>query len=849
MSVIPSHEQTAHVDASGSADSAGLTGLVLRLAEEMAEAWRRGERPAVEDLLERYPELKTQPDSALPLVCEEVCLREEYGQAEAEHTVLNRFPSWRARVEHLLIDHRRRRGTRSGPGFPTAGESWADFHLLAELGRGVMGRVFLATQTALANRPVVLKVGTRDAREHLSLARLQHTHIVPLYTVHDDPARNLRALCMPYFGGASLGQVMEAVRPKPAPARTGMDLLVSLDEIQARSPVAVPTRGPARTLLSKATYPQAICVLGACLAEALKYAHERGLVHLDLKPANVLLAADGQPMLLDFHLARAPLRPGAAPPEWFGGTPKYMSPEQRLATAAVKARRRDFPEVDGRSDIYSLGLVLYEALGGEISFEPVTALPRLECCNARVTTGLADIIHKCLAPNPELRYPDGGALAADLNRYLADQPLVGVANRNIVERWRKWGRRTPAGLARLGTACGILIALVMGINQIRSQVSQHRLAVEEAVATAREQRRLRQFPEALATLSQGLETARGMWWGGRELAELIGGQMQLTQRAQAAHTLRLLADRVRFLFGAAQLPAREMQALEESCRKVWERRGLITGRLVDAGGVATDPGVQTDLLDLALLWTDLRVTLAPEALKDTARREALDVFDEAERLFGAGVVLHHERQRHARALGRLETPAPASMVPRTAWEHFALGRALLNAGNTAVAAAALDRAVALQPAGFWPNFYQGVAAFRLKQFAKAAQAFCACVALRPESAECYHNRALARRELDDLERALADYDRALELTPRLGGAALNRGILHLQAKRFPQALADLERALRDGADATAAHYHLAWVHHEQGETAAALAHLDVALRHTPGHKDALALAELLRQAR
>src|SRR5262249_10194347 len=151
----------------------------------------------------------------LPLLCEEICLREEYGQREAEAAVLDRFTDWRGPVERLLIEHRRRREGRAGPGFPSTGETWADFYLLTELGRGAVGRVFLATQPALANRAVVLKVSTPDAREHLSLARLQHTHIVPLYAVHDDAPRNLRALCMPYFGGATLGHILEALRDKP----------------------------------------------------------------------------------------------------------------------------------------------------------------------------------------------------------------------------------------------------------------------------------------------------------------------------------------------------------------------------------------------------------------------------------------------------------------------------------------------------------------------------------------------------------------------------------------------------------------------------------------------------------
>src|SRR5438445_57314 len=80
---------------------------------------------------------------------------------------------------------------------------------LAELGRGIRGRVFLAVQSSLGDRPVVLKVTRRSGGEHLSMARLQHPHVMPLYAVHDFPGLDLRALCMPYLGGATLARVFE----------------------------------------------------------------------------------------------------------------------------------------------------------------------------------------------------------------------------------------------------------------------------------------------------------------------------------------------------------------------------------------------------------------------------------------------------------------------------------------------------------------------------------------------------------------------------------------------------------------------------------------------------------------
>src|SRR5579871_4992571 len=109
--------------------------------------------------------------------------------------------------------------------FPRDGEAVGDFCLLAGLGAGAQGRVFLASQPALADRPVVVKFIPRDGQEHLALARLQHTHIVPLYSVQDIPERGLLALCMPYFGGMTLARLLQAVRHVSPERRSGQQLL------------------------------------------------------------------------------------------------------------------------------------------------------------------------------------------------------------------------------------------------------------------------------------------------------------------------------------------------------------------------------------------------------------------------------------------------------------------------------------------------------------------------------------------------------------------------------------------------------------------------------------------------
>src|SRR5437879_10410118 len=113
-----------------------------------------------------------------------------------------------------------------------------DFELLTELGQGAMGRVYLARERALGDRPIVLKVTHCRGQEHLSLARLQHTHIVPLYFAQEDPDKDHRVLCMPYFGTVTLASMLIALKEKPSEERTGADMLAVLD--RARSEAAIP---------------------------------------------------------------------------------------------------------------------------------------------------------------------------------------------------------------------------------------------------------------------------------------------------------------------------------------------------------------------------------------------------------------------------------------------------------------------------------------------------------------------------------------------------------------------------------------------------------------------------------
>src|SRR5262249_53010497 len=180
------------------------------------------------------------------------------------------------------------------------GDQFLGFELERELGRGTFARVFLAKQESLADRPVALKVSLNLLGEDKKLARLQHAHIVPIYSVHEH--EQFRAICMPYFGGFTLDKLASRVKQDDVLPVTGQviaDLLAEGGAAGSSQPAEI----SARERFAAMNYSDAIACIGARLAEGLAHAHDRGLVHRDLKPANMLLTAEGQPMLLDFNVS------------------------------------------------------------------------------------------------------------------------------------------------------------------------------------------------------------------------------------------------------------------------------------------------------------------------------------------------------------------------------------------------------------------------------------------------------------------------------------------------------------------------------------------------------------------
>jgi WD40 repeat protein/tRNA A-37 threonylcarbamoyl transferase component Bud32 len=326
-----------------------------------------------------------------------------------------------------------------------ANEVLGDFCLQREIGRGGMGVVYEAEQLSL-HRRVAVKVLSRAAvREPRQLQRFQnearaaaglhHPHIVPVYAVGTE--RGIPYYAMQYIEGETLAAVIATHRGKPT-------------EVSARTP----------------TFFRSVARLGMQAAQALDHAHQMGIVHRDIKPANLLLDNTGDVWIADFGLA---LFQGSAALTMTGdllGTLRYMSPEQALG-------RRGY--LDHRTDIYSLGVTLYEYATLEVPFRADERphvlrqvieddLPLARRVNPQVPADLETILAKAMAKDPRERYGTAQELADDLERFVQDKPIC--ANRaGLCTRVRRWARRhrplvlsmaMSVVLALAGTAIGML---------------------------------------------------------------------------------------------------------------------------------------------------------------------------------------------------------------------------------------------------------------------------------------------------------------------------------------------------------------------------------------------------------
>jgi serine/threonine protein kinase len=315
-----------------------------------------------------------------------------------------------------------------------------DFEIIKLLGRGAFGHVYLARQISL-DRQVALKISANRGSEGRTMARLEHQHIVQVFSETVDKDFNQRLLCMQLVPGIGLEKLIAMLhgthdkrKKKNSDARpewTGMQLLAMIDQSASLPTALDPSALHDREALADMDAVEATAWFGGRLAEALDFAHRHGVLHRDIKPANVLVNTYGRPMLADFNISSQPLGSEPGGEEMFGGTFAYMAPEHLDAFNPNHPAGHD--AVTPRSDLYSLGLVLQQLLTGRLVFpmprrgdDILESLRRMsdERWHTRPTCRagppgaektLERSIARCLEPDPKDRFASGAELAKQLD--------------------------------------------------------------------------------------------------------------------------------------------------------------------------------------------------------------------------------------------------------------------------------------------------------------------------------------------------------------------------------------------------------------------------------------------------
>ena len=465
------------------------------LAEEFVRRYREGERPTIE----------------------------EFARQHGEHAddIRNLFPIL-VNIEQLKADDPKGgRGRASGA---TEIEQLGDFRIVRELGRGGMGVVYEAEQQSLG-RSVALKVISgnvassprgvlRFRREAESAARLHHTNIVPIYGVGEENGVSFYAMQM--IDGVGLDVVLDALREGESQnppekdaekraagsstAEAALEVAVVLRDgsgsqtkssphvdgaassdstVDSRSADVACEKSARRKPRLGMPYWKSVARLGAAAADALDYAHRHGVLHRDVKPSNLLIDREASVWIADFGLAKQLESDNLTKTGDVIGTLRYMAPEQLEGTT------------DHRSDIYSLGLTLYELLTLQRAFDesqhgPLIrqkmhgAAPRPRNRNPAIPKDLETIVLKASAPAPADRYQSAGELAEDLQRFLDERP-VAARPVSFAEQFWRWCRRNPA--VALSTAAALALLITTAVVAVASNI-----AIRSALTVAEDAR-------------------------------------------------------------------------------------------------------------------------------------------------------------------------------------------------------------------------------------------------------------------------------------------------------------------------------------------------------------------------
>jgi eukaryotic-like serine/threonine-protein kinase len=879
--------------------------LIELLRITLEHQFQKGDCGSLDQILERFGVIRANPALLAPLAYEEYRLRCNEGQTVDRQDYARRYgvdvSSW-----HEIAGEPAEGATASNGNaaaswtefsqsvpvaaaklavarrrLPTVGERFGPFQLAALLGQGAFGKVFLARQSTLAHRYVALKVTAGPTIEADRLARMQHSNVVPIYSVHR--RGRLSGVCMPFLGSVTLADLIARFKAEARLPHSAQSLADTVAARQAElSTVVAPEASGAeqsyesrrppssdQTLAKLAARPleEAICWIIARVAAGLAHAHQRGIIHRDLKPANILIGDDGEPLVLDFNLS-TDRTPAAGHLARLGGTLPYMAPEQFESFQGGSA------EGSAASDVFSLGVVLYESLTCRHPF-PIrhgtldevvvlmlhdrqelapTPIRRL---NAAVSPGLASIVEKCLEPNPARRYRDAAELHEDLQRHLNHQPLRFARERSVVEVARKWRQRHPRLTSATSVALmSILFAAVAGsIWLSRDHQQAARIAEDDfqafhaAVPSARTL--LLVSNPASAEERDGIAAAKDVLgryhviddpqWSMRRHVRLLSAPSRNELAADISDLQTLLARRelpasAKAWCSDAPWAADAAQAIQHRCQAT---DLLITAHARQRQG-------QTDTAQpLNELTRSQPADVASWMVLGDCRRIAKD-FAGAGEACTAAIALRRDLYLtwYWRGIVRLQSGRPAdaeadfneALARRKifpgGWANRGIAR--YEQGNYAAAIDDLTTAIDHGLEDPLVYFRRARCYEALKEMDAAKRDRELGARFQLQNAQMLYERGLAHVRLEDYQAAEQDFGEAVRLAPQFIGAL--RNLAHVQSEKLSNlddAIATLNRIMEFKPDDPSARISRGVLYARQGKRDEALLDADVVLQRNP----------------
>ncbi len=711
-------------------------------------------------------------------------------------------------------------GHRSPPDPPAAAAAPTEFGkylLQRKIGRGGMATVYLAQDREL-HRPVALKILDDDTsdpeairrlhREALIVAQLQHPHIVGIHEVgvgQDSEGRSTHFIAMDFIEGGSLAELLNR-------KETSRDDLLRIVEETAH---------------------------------AAGYAHGAGIVHRDIKPANILIDRAGRALLGDFGLARGrSLGSRLTHSGQVLGTPMYMAPEQ----AEGKTR-----EIDARTDVFALGVLLYEILTGRSPFgadtpgaifrrilekdpvRPSILLPSIEA-------DLEVLCLKALEKDRSRRYPTAKEFAEDLRRFRRGEPIQ-ARPPSWGSRWKRRfaKRKAVVGTGILGVIATAIVAALLSVHFAQARrVDRSRTTTAKSESDRREAEaaRIRRLEESkLKPLVEKLQETQALFYVGNadigeRLREMESALDELEQLAldplyQRQREVWIVLGMGRFLTGdesraeRALLSAEAMGGADPRLNfylgRIYALRGIESSLSLGLGEPETRERISREWSQKALryLERDLRTGLGAEEIHQHVARAYVA-----------------RAERDGTELARLCKEGILAFDPKPGAEEywFLLGSA---GPSCPKFADLLTQAIDRKPHWAWAYLLRGLVRGQLGLVQEALADLTQAIRIRPRFAIAYHCRGSKQYRLGALDAAMADYTEAIRIDPHFSPAYHDRGILKWNRGDFDGAITDYDEALRIDSEQPEVYLNRGFAKDSQQDLDGAISDFTEALRRNP----------------